>query len=322
MERTTCIIGLKRKNEVLAALMCTTSTRVLNPQLQATMKLRTISPLVLVKQMRCQWGRRREWIVLRRSTLFVCLSGTTAQVWIMQWKTRLLRRNMKDRLRVNHLTVYYIKKFYIRFNFIRVSLIRTYLFFLVGWSVVNYHVINVKTDETCKFYFLLWRSIWRIFYIHMSMQYLIIIWLKQYLIFSALDQNSLQHYGLQQILSSGLEVLPPADKQSQSLPAPVHHSPVNPELGYNKVDVRAEGEFTAITSTLHTLLSMLDISYQTQWFIFYQMTFWAGMKLANCLVREDTAPSMKGNACRMALRSYICSVKCFVSLLVYIMSTV
>ncbi|KAI2658540.1 Serine/threonine-protein kinase pim-2 [Labeo rohita] len=56
------------------------------------------------------------------------------------------------------------------------------------------------------------------------------------------DQNSLQHYGLQQILSSGLEVLPPADKQSQSLPAPVHHSPVNPELGYNKVDVRAEDD--------------------------------------------------------------------------------
>ncbi|XDV51738.1 hypothetical protein PO909_020565 [Leuciscus waleckii] len=61
------------------------------------------------------------------------------------------------------------------------------------------------------------------------------------------DQSSLQYsacsledHGLQEPLSSGLEVLPPADQQVETPPA-VHHSPVSPAPGHNnRADVTTE----------------------------------------------------------------------------------
>ncbi|XP_056110217.1 serine/threonine-protein kinase pim-2-like [Rhinichthys klamathensis goyatoka] len=62
---------------------------------------------------------------------------------------------------------------------------------------------------------------------------------------SAEDQNSLQDsacaledHGLQEPLSSGLEVVPPADQQVQTPPAPVHHSPAPG----HRVDVTTEDD--------------------------------------------------------------------------------
>ncbi|XP_048041683.1 aurora kinase A-like isoform X2 [Megalobrama amblycephala] len=66
---------------------------------------------------------------------------------------------------------------------------------------------------------------------------------------SAEDQNSLRYsacaledHGLQEPLSSGLEVLPPADQQDQTPPAPVLLSPVSPEPVHNRGDVTTEDD--------------------------------------------------------------------------------
>ncbi|ROL44608.1 Serine/threonine-protein kinase pim-2 [Anabarilius grahami] len=67
---------------------------------------------------------------------------------------------------------------------------------------------------------------------------------------SAEDQNSLQYsacaledHGLQEPLSSGLEVLPPADQQVETPPASVHLSPVSPAPDHNnRVDVTTEDD--------------------------------------------------------------------------------
>ncbi|ROL45579.1 Serine/threonine-protein kinase pim-1 [Anabarilius grahami] len=63
---------------------------------------------------------------------------------------------------------------------------------------------------------------------------------------SAEDQISLRYsacaledHGLQEPLSSGLEVLPPADQQDQTPPAPVH---LSPEPDHNRVDVTTEDD--------------------------------------------------------------------------------
>ncbi|XP_048039271.1 uncharacterized protein LOC125264070 [Megalobrama amblycephala] len=65
------------------------------------------------------------------------------------------------------------------------------------------------------------------------------------------DQISLQYsacaledHGLQEPLSSGLDVLPPADQQVQTPPAPVH---LSPELDHNRVDVTTKNWFEPVS---------------------------------------------------------------------------